>query len=45
MNNFFCLLIVYFCIDYQKLEAEFIIKQTKEFVNNAENVYDDIIGW
>lgn len=30
---------------YQKLEAEFIIKQTEEFVNSAETVYDDIVGW
>ena len=30
---------------YQELEAEFIIKQTKEFVESAESVYDDIIGW
>ncbi|MCK4552915.1 HEPN domain-containing protein [Candidatus Pacearchaeota archaeon] len=30
---------------YQKLEAEFIIKQTEEFVKNAEVVYGDIIGW
>ena len=30
---------------YQKLESEFIIKQAEEFVENAELVYDRIVGW